>query len=176
MCLDVAHRTRIDPSLAVGGDQQVGLCSVVRSGERTGSPAMVFGTGADHAINMVTRLLCIGEFFQHEYTNPFASHIAIGLRREGFAASILTQHACFAETDMHFGRDQGIDATDNSHSALTTLDRIHPPVNGHQGTGACCLNRLAGSVQVEKIAHATRSHRRCQTSGRIAFNRYTGTR
>ena len=66
---------------------------------------MVFGTAAYNCINMVACLLCIRELFQHEHTHPFASHVAIGRRREGFAPPILTQHARFAKTDMCFGGD-----------------------------------------------------------------------
>jgi hypothetical protein len=43
-------------------------------------------------------------------------------------------------------------------------------MNSDQGTGAGRLNWLARSVQVEKIAHTIRPHRRYQTSRRIAFN------
>ena len=35
---------------------------------------------------------------------------------------------------------------DDGHDALTTLDCIHAPMNGDQGTGAGRLNRFAGSV------------------------------
>ena len=159
MRLDVAHRARIDPGLAVSGNQQVCLCSGIRGCERTGTSTMIFGTAANHAINMVIRLLCIGELFQDEYPNPFASHIAIGLGREGFAPPILTEHARFTVTDMQFGRDQSIDSTYNGHVALTALDRVHAAMDGDQGTGARRLNCFACSVQVEKIAHAIGSHR-----------------
>src|SRR5919198_1169595 len=134
MCLDVTDRAGIDTCLTIGCDQQVGLCSGIRGGERTGTPTMVFGTPTYHTINMVTILLCIGELFQDEYTNSFTSHIAIAPRREGFAASIRTEHACFAQTDVCFGGDQGIDATHDGHGTLTTLDGVYPPMNGNQGT------------------------------------------
>ena len=71
---------------------------------------------------------------------------------------------------MQFGGHEGIDTANNSHATLTTLDRGHPPVNGNQGTGTGGLNRLAGSVQVEKIAHAVGSHRRYVAGGKIAFD------
>src|SRR5436190_11928086 len=67
MCLYVAHCTGIDPGLVIGSDQQVGLCSGIRGRERTGTPAMVFGTATDHAIDMVTILLGQVELFEHEH-------------------------------------------------------------------------------------------------------------
>src|SRR5437667_7122302 len=63
MRFDVAYRSGIDPGLVVGCNQQVGLCSGIRCGERTGSPAMVFSTAKNNAINMVTSLLSVGEPF-----------------------------------------------------------------------------------------------------------------
>src|SRR5436305_11554059 len=131
MSLDVAHRARIDPGLAVSGDQQVGLRSGIGGCERTGTPTMIFGAPTDHAINMVTCLFCIGELFQHQYTDPFTSHKAISCRREGFAASIRTEHARFARTDMYFGGDQSVDTTHDSQGALTALDRVHTSMNGN---------------------------------------------
>src|SRR5947207_1877546 len=173
MCLDVAHRARIDPGLAVGCDQQVGLCSRIRGGERMGTSSMIFSTPAYYTINMVTSLLRCRELFQDEYPDSFATHIAIGSRREAFAAPIGTEHPRFTVTDMQLGRDQDIDATYNSYGTLTALDGVHAPVDGDQGTGAGRLKRFAGSVQVEKIAHAVGSHRQGLTSGRIAFNGHT---
>ena len=107
---------------------------------------------------MVPCLLCVGELLQDEHADPFASSITIGLSREGFAASIFTEHACFAKTNMKFRGNQNIDAADDSHSTLSTLNCVHPPVNGNQRTGAGCLNWLAGSMQIQKIAHAIGSH------------------
>src|SRR5437764_1388690 len=78
MRFDVAHRTRINSCLAIGGDQYVGLCSRIRRCQRTGTSAMVFSTPTYTPINMVASLLGLGEPFQYEYTNPFTSHIAIG--------------------------------------------------------------------------------------------------
>src|SRR5436305_2229976 len=153
MRLDVAHRACINPCLAVSRDQQVGLCSGIGSGERTGTPTTVFGTATDHAINVVTSLLGIRKLFEDKYADPFTSYKAIGLSREGFASSVFTKHACFAHTDVRFGRDEGVDTAHNSHRALTTLKHAHSSVNGYQRTGAGGLNRLAGSMQVEKIAH-----------------------
>src|SRR5436853_1550882 len=100
MCLDVAHRTGINPSLAIGRDQHVGLRSGIWGSERTGTPAMVFGTATNHAINMVTIPLGQVKLFQHKHTNSFTSHIAVGRGIEGFTVSILTQHACFTVADM----------------------------------------------------------------------------
>src|SRR5437762_13712920 len=51
--LDVAYCTRIDPFLAVGSNQEVGLCSGIRCRERTGTPAMVSGTPTYHPINLL---------------------------------------------------------------------------------------------------------------------------
>ncbi len=79
MCLDVAHCARIDSSLAIGRNQQVGLRPGIRGGERAGTSPMIFGTGANNGINMVPILLCVGEIFQDEYTDPLTPHIAIGL-------------------------------------------------------------------------------------------------
>src|SRR5437773_669067 len=83
---------------------------------------MIFGTANNHPINMVPCLLCVGELLQDEHADPFASSITIGLSREGFAASIFTEHACFAKTNMKFRGNQNIDAADDSHSTLSTLD------------------------------------------------------
>src|SRR5947199_3772813 len=63
MCLDVAYRAGIDACLAVGCDQQIGLSSGIRGGERTGTPTMVFGTPTNHSINMVPISLGLGELF-----------------------------------------------------------------------------------------------------------------
>src|SRR5436305_7043118 len=134
---------------------------------------MIFGTATYHSINMVTILHGKGELFQHEYADPFAPHIAIGHRREGFAASILREHARFAETDMCFGGHQGIDTPNDCHSTLTTLNCIYASVNSDQGTGAGRLDWLTRSMQVEKITHATRSYRGYLTGGRIALNGHT---
>src|SRR5216110_2411308 len=131
---------------------------------------MVFGTGSNETINMVTILLGIRKLFQDQHTDPFAPHIAIGLGGEGFTVSILRQHTCFARTDMHFGGHEDVDPTDDGHAALTTLDCVYTPVNGDQGTGAGRLNRLARSMQVEKITHAIGSYRRGPTCRRIALN------
>src|SRR5436305_4788642 len=57
MRLDVAHRAGIDSSLAIGRDQQVSLRSGIGGRKRTGTPPMIFGTAANHPINMVTILL-----------------------------------------------------------------------------------------------------------------------
>src|SRR5436305_1243366 len=133
MCLDLADVAGIDPGLAVGCDQHVSLCSGIGGCERTGTPPVVFGTAAYHPINMVPISLGSGELFEDKHSDSFASHIAIGLGREGFAASILTEHARFAKADMHLGRDQGIDPTDNGQRALPTLNRVHSSVNGNQG-------------------------------------------
>src|SRR5204862_7749209 len=82
-----------------------------------------------------------------------------------------TDHARLPQTYVRFGGDNGIDTAHHSHGALTTLARITAPLNGNQGTGASRLNRLAGSVQVQKIAHTIGSHRRL-TSTRIALTGY----
>src|SRR5262245_9794539 len=110
---------------------------------------MIFSTAADDSVDMVSSSLGIGEFFQDKYTNPFTSHIAIGCRRKGFATSIFREHACFAVTDMQFGRDQSINTADDGRAAHATLDSTHPLMNGHQRTRACCLNRFAWSVQIQ---------------------------
>src|SRR5437667_2339877 len=133
MCFDVAYRAGVDPGLAVGSDQQVGLCSGIRSGERTGSPAMVFSTAKNNTINMVTSLLSVGEPFEDEYADSFASHIAIGRGCKGFAASILTQHARFACADVNFGRHQSIDPANDGHVTRATLKRVDAPVDSDQG-------------------------------------------
>src|SRR5436305_4345272 len=132
---------------------------------------MIFCAPDDHAIDMVGVSLGIRERLQHEHASSFTPHIAVGCRREGFAASIRTQHSCFAETNMQFWREQGIDATNESHLTLTTLNSTHPSVNGDQGTGASCLNGFAGPMQVEEIAHTVRAYRWYQTSGRKVFKR-----
>src|SRR5436853_2239841 len=92
-------------------------------------------------------------------------HVLITSGSDGIATSIFTQHARFAETDMRLRRDQDIDTADDGQSRLSTLDRIHTPMDSDQGTRACCLNRFAGSVQVQKIAHATGSYRGDLTGG-----------
>ena len=132
MRLDVAHRARIDPGFAVGRDQQVGLCSGVGSGERTGTSPMIFRTPQDHPINMVTCSLSLDERLEHEHPYPFAPHVAIGLFREAFTSSIRTEHPCFTHADVHFGGNQRIDPTDDGHATLSTLDGAHPPMNGDQ--------------------------------------------
>src|SRR5436305_1939120 len=122
MSLDVTDRAGIDPSLAVSGNQQVCLCSRIRGRQRARTPTMVFGTTADNAVNMVPILLCFGELFQHEHPHSLAPHIPIGRGSEGFAASIFTQHPGFAQTDLRFGGEQGIDPTDDGHRTLSARD------------------------------------------------------
>src|SRR5947199_5725612 len=85
---DVTHCAWINPSLAIGCDQQISLCSEIRSCQRGGMSPMIFGTPTDHPINMVTSLLGIGQLFQHEYPHPITAHISIGCCTEGLAASI----------------------------------------------------------------------------------------
>src|SRR5262249_53900927 len=116
MRLDIAHCARIDFGLAISRNQQVGLCPGIGGRERTGTPTMIFGTAAYHSIDMVTGLLCQDELFQDEHTNPFTSHVAISLGGEGFAASIRTEHASFACTNVCFRGHQSIDAPNNGHS------------------------------------------------------------
>ena len=88
MHLDVTYSPGIDRGLAIGRNQEVGLRSRIRSGERIGTPAMIFSGGSNDCINMIASLLCIGELFEYEHTNPLATYKAIGLSREGFAPSI----------------------------------------------------------------------------------------
>ena|SRR5436305_2468366 len=130
---------------------------------------MIFCAPDDHAIDMICVSLGIRELFEHEYADPFTPYIAIGCRREGFAASIRTQHSCFAETDVCLRRDERINTTNNRHVTLTTLNSAHASVDGDQGARAGCLNSFAGSMQVEEIAHAIGSYRWCLTCHRIAF-------
>jgi hypothetical protein len=94
---------------------------------------MIFGTASDHAINMVPISLGFDERLQDEHADPFTAHIAIGLGREGFAASILREHARFAETDVQFGGDECVNTPNNGERALTALNGTHAPVNGDQG-------------------------------------------
>ena len=176
MGFNIAHCARIDPCLAIGRNQEVSLCSGVGSCERTGTSSMVFATANDHPINMVSILLSLSEPFQDKHADPFSSHITIGLSREGFASSIWREHSRFARTDVQFGGDQGIDTAYDGHATLSILNGLHPPVNGNQGTGAGCINRLARSVQVEKITHAVGSHRWGQTNDCIALHRHRRTK
>src|SRR5947207_15988432 len=100
MCLDVAHCPGIDPGLAIGCNQAIGLCSGIRGSEGASTPTMVFGTPTYYGVNVITCLLGYVELFQNEYACPSAPHIAIGLGREGFAPSILTAHGCVTHTDV----------------------------------------------------------------------------
>src|SRR5436305_6790056 len=95
---------------------------------------MIFGTPANDPINMIFITFSFRELFQHQYTDPFASHIAIGLCREGLASSIRTQHPSFMITNVQFGRDQSIDTANNGHSTLTTLNGSHTSVNSYERT------------------------------------------
>src|SRR5436305_5112006 len=131
---------------------------------------MIFSTPKNHAINMVACLFCIRESLEQEHAHPITAHIAIGSSGEGFAASIFTQHARFAQTDLRLWSDQGIDTPNNGHVTLTTLDCADTPMKSDQRARARGLNRLARSMQVEEIAHAIGAYRWGLTCRRIAFN------
>src|SRR5436309_13847581 len=108
MCFNVAYCAGINASFAVSNYQEVSLCPGIWGRKRTSASPVVFGCSSNDGINMIPVLLCQIEPFQDEHTDPFASHIAIGRGSKGFAASILTQHARFGETDVCFGGYEGI--------------------------------------------------------------------
>src|SRR5437764_1155039 len=139
MCLDVAYCAGINPGLAVGFDQHIGLCPGIRGRERISTPAMIFGACTNNPIDMVTILLGLGELLQYKHANPFAPHIAIGLGREGFATSILREHAGFAEAHMQFRRDEGIDTKELRIKGSNAVYHPCPFDVGRVGARCACM-------------------------------------
>ena len=81
--LDVRDRARIEPGLAVGGAQQLGLCLRVRRGQRTGTAAVILRRGAHHGEDAVAIALRIGQPLQEHQPQPLAPGITVGRVGEG---------------------------------------------------------------------------------------------
>ena len=156
MCLDVAHRARVDTCVRVRGAQDGLLSTGVRSHQAVGPAVLVDGAAPDRRVDAVPVGQSPAQRLEHDHARTLAPYIPVGARVERLATPVRGHRTGLTEVDGDCWRQDDVHASRDRHGAVPLLQAPARLVDGDQRGGARAVDRHAGSAQVEQIGQAVR--------------------
>ena len=154
VCLDVIDCARVDPGVAVGPAEHVGLGVGVGREHAVGPAVVVDRAAGDHGQDPIAVASRVGKPLENQHAAALRTGVAVGVGRERLDPAVGRQDAAdLIEAQRHRRGDQSIDPAGEDHVGLAGAQRLNPGVHGDQRRRTRGVDRHRRAAEVVEVGH-----------------------